>query len=175
MSSAVSQSELENALRASKVAQLAHPQVGEHDVIGQRVDDEFGRRTRAQDLAARGQRPQSGGAVDRPSEVVAVAKLDLAGVQRHPDTHGLAQRPRLAGDRFLQLDGGGGRRRRPLEDRERRIALAARLDQPSAAGCDDLFDELVVSGQRHRHGVGVCLPGRCRPLDVGQQKGHGAQ
>ena len=29
------QSELENVLRAREIAQLAHPQVGEHDVVGQ--------------------------------------------------------------------------------------------------------------------------------------------
>ena len=77
-------------------------------------------------------------------------------------------------DRVLQLDRGGGRRRRPLEDRERGVALAARLDQPSAAGRDDLFDELVVAGQCGRHGVGVRLPSGGRPLDVGEQEGHSA-
>ena len=104
------QAELENVLRAREVSQLAHPQVGEHDVVGQGVDDEFGGRTRAQDLATGGQRSQAGGAVDRPAEVVAVAKLGFAGVQCHPDTHGLPQRPGLVEDRVLQLDGGGGRR-----------------------------------------------------------------
>ena len=78
-------------------------------------------------------------------------------------------------DRFLQLDGGGGRRRRPLEDRERGIAFAARLDQPPSAGRDDLFDELVVARERRRHGVGVGLPCGGRPLDVGEQEGHGAR
>ena len=48
-----------------------------------------------------GQRPQAGGAIDRPAEIVAVAKLDLAGVQCHADTHGFPQRPRLVTDRFL--------------------------------------------------------------------------
>ena len=91
------------------------------------------RRTRAQDLAALGQRPQARSPVDRATEVVAVAKLDFAGVQSHPDAHGLGQRPRLVDDRVLQLDGGGRRRRWSLEDRERGIALAARLDQPSSA------------------------------------------
>ncbi len=86
----------------------------------------------------------------------------------------LPQRPRLVGDRVLQLDSRGGGRRRPLEDRERGIALATRLDQPSSARRDDLFDEFVVSCERHRHGAGVCLPGGGRSLDVGEQKGHGA-
>jgi hypothetical protein len=61
-----------------------------------------------------------------------------------------------------------------VEDRERRVALAASLDEPSSAGRDDLFDDLVVSGERHRHRVGVRLPRRSRALDVGQQEGHGA-
>ena len=120
------------------------------------------------------QRSQAGGAVDRATEVVAVAEFDLAGVQRHSDAHGLAQRPRLMGDRVLQLDGRCGRRRRPIEYRERGVSFAARLDQPPAARRDDLFDDLVVARERHRHRVGVGLPGRGRPLDVGEQEGHRA-
>jgi hypothetical protein len=38
-------------LRTREVFQLAHPQVGENDIVGKGVDDEFGCRTRAQDLA----------------------------------------------------------------------------------------------------------------------------
>ena len=78
-------------------------------------------------------------------------------------------------DRVLQLDGRGGRRRRPVEDRERGVALATGLDQPSAPRRDDLFDELVVSRERHRHGAGVSLPCGRRPLDIGQQERHSAR
>ena len=165
------QAKLENVLRAREVAQLARPKIGKHDVVGQCVDDQLGGRARAQDLAARGQCPQAGGAVDRATEVVAVAKLDLAGMQRHADAHGLTQRPRLMGDGVLQLDGGCGGRRRTVEDRERGIAFAARLDQPASARCHDLFDELVVARERHRHGVGIRLPGCRRPLNVGEEEG----
>ena len=49
------------------------------------------------------------------------------------------------------------------------------LIEPSSAGRDDLFDDLVVAGERHRHGVGVGLPRGGRPLDVGEQEGHGAR
>ena len=87
---------------------------------------------------------------------------------------GSREGPRLVGDRVLQLDCRGGGRRGPLEDRERRVALAACFDQPSAARRDDLFDELVVACERHRHRVGVGLPGGRRSLDVGEQEGHGA-
>jgi hypothetical protein len=72
------------------------------------------------------------------------------------------------GNRVLQLEGGGSGGRGPLEDRERRITLAPRLDEPSAAGSDNLFDELVVTRERHRHGVSVCLPCGGRPLDIGE-------
>ncbi len=145
-------------LRTRQVPQLTHSEIGQHDIVGQGVDDEFGSGARAQDLAAGGQRPQTSGAVDRPAEVVAVAQLDLAGVQGHPDPHRLGQHPRFVADRLLQLDGGGGCRRRSVEDRERRIALAARLDQPPSARRDDLFDDLVVARERHRHGVGIAPP-----------------
>ena len=94
-------------------------------------------------------------------------------MQCHANTHALPQRPGLVTDRVLQLDGGGGRRGRSLEDRKRRVALAARLDQPSPARRDDLLDQLVVARECHRHGGGVGLPGRGRSLDVGEQKGHG--
>ncbi len=42
-------------------------------------------------------------------------------------------------------------------------------------GRDDLFDELVVARERHRHGVGVGLPRGRRSLDVGEQEGHRAR
>ena len=145
-------------LRTGQVPQLAHSEIGQDDIVRKGVDDEFGSRARAQDLAAVGQRPQTGGAVDRTAEVVAVAQLDLAGVERHPDPHGVGQHPRFVADRFLQRDGGGGCRRRPVEDRERGITLAAGLDQSPATRRDDLFDDLVVASQRHRHGVGVAPP-----------------
>jgi hypothetical protein len=63
--------------------------------------------------------------VDRPTDVVAVAELDLTGVQCGADVHGFRQCPRLVTDRFLQVDSGGCGRRPPIEDRGRRIALAA--------------------------------------------------
>ena len=44
-----------------------------------------------------------------------------------------------------------------------------------AARCHDLFDELVVSRERHRHGVGIGLPGCGRPLDVGEEEGDCAR
>ena len=44
---------------------------------------------------------QPRGAVDRSTEVVAVAKFDLAGVQCHADSHRLTQSPWLVGDGFL--------------------------------------------------------------------------
>ena len=126
------QSQLEDVLGACEVFQLAGPEVDEHDIISQRVDDEFGGRTRTHDLAALRQRPQSGGAVDRASEVVTVAELGLTGMQCHANSHGVLQYPGLAGDRLLHLDGRGGGGRRPVEDREGGVTLAASLDQPPA-------------------------------------------
>ena len=127
------QAQLKNVLGAGEVFQLAHPQVSEHHVVGQCVDDELGGRARAQDLAALGQRPQARGPVDRPTEVVAVAKLDLPGMKRHPNPHGLPQLPGLVGDRVLQLNGRRSGPGRPLENRKGGISLAAGFDQPSAA------------------------------------------
>ncbi|BBY91901.1 hypothetical protein MGALJ_15700 [Mycobacterium gallinarum] len=119
-------------LWASEVAQLPHPEIGEHYIVGQRVDHEFGGRARTQGLPACGQRSQTGSAIDRPTEVVAIAQLHLTGVQRHPDAHGFSQHPGFVADRLLQLDGGSGRARRPIENRERRVALAPRLDQAAS-------------------------------------------
>ncbi|MCV7332024.1 hypothetical protein H7J81_18140 [Mycobacterium cookii] len=127
------QPQLEDVLGAGQVFELTHPEVGEHDVVGQRVDDEFGGRARAQDLATHCQRPQPRSPVHRPTEVIAVAELDLSGVQRDPDPHRRPKAPLLVGDRVLQLHSGRCCRRRSLEDRERGIALAACLDQPSSA------------------------------------------
>ncbi|CDP85962.1 hypothetical protein BN975_02593 [Mycolicibacterium farcinogenes] len=160
-------------LGACQVLQLPHAQIEEGDVVGQGVDHQLGGRTRAQDLSATGLRTQAGGTVDGASEVVAITKLRLAGMQCHPDTHGLGQRPRLVRDRVLQLDRGGRGSRRPVEDGERGITLATCLDQAAAAGRDDLFDELVVPSERHGHGVGISFPGGCGAFDVGQQERHG--
>ncbi len=49
------QAQFENMLGAREIFQLTHPQVGEHHIVGQRVDDELGGRAGTQDLAALGQ------------------------------------------------------------------------------------------------------------------------
>ena len=36
------QPKFEHVLRPREVLQLPHPEVGQHDVVGKRVDDEFG-------------------------------------------------------------------------------------------------------------------------------------
>ncbi len=162
----------ENVLGPREVAQLAHTKIGENDVVAQRVDDEFSRRARAQDLSARGQRPQARGAVDRSAEVVAITQFDLACVQRHADAQRFAQCPLFMGDRVLQLHGRCGCRRRPVEDRERGVAFAARFDQPPATRRHNLLDELVVARESRCHRLGVGLPCRRRPLDIGQQESH---
>src|SRR6185312_17440483 len=63
------QAKLENMLWACQILELTHSQVGEHDIVGQRVNSEFGCRTRAKNLATRRQRPQPCSTVDRPTEV----------------------------------------------------------------------------------------------------------
>jgi len=93
-------------------------------------------------------------------------------MQRHANPDGFPQCPRLVSDGFVQLNCRGGGRRGPFEDRKRRVALAACFDQPSATRRDDLFDELVVASECHRHRVGVGLPCGRRSLDVGEQKCH---
>ena len=170
----IQQSQLEHALRPCEVLELTGAQVVEHHVVGQCIDDQLGRRARAEDLPTRRHRPQPRGAVDRPAEVVAVAELDLAGVQRHPHGDRVGGRPWLLPHRLLQFDRRRGRCRRPVEDRERGIALTAGLDEPAAAERDHLLDDLVVPCERRRHGFGIPLPRGGRALDVGEQEGHGA-
>ena len=104
--------------------------------------------------------------IDARAEVVAVARLGLAGVDA--PAHGDADpgRPRLGRQRPVGGERGLDRVRRRVEHRDGRVALAHRVDQAAAAGLDGVGDQLVVAHERLGHRLRVRLPQRRRALDV---------
>ena len=66
------------------------------------------------------------------------------------------------------------RPRRRLEHRDRRVAFAHGLEEPTAARLHLRGDDLVVAHERLGHRRGIALPQRRRALDVGQAERHHA-
>ena len=84
---------LKHALRPPQVTQPVLAQVDEPVLLGQRVVEQLFRRGRHDDLSAVRHRHQPLGAIHRAAAVVAVADLGLAGMDPHPDAHGLRDVP----------------------------------------------------------------------------------
>ena len=76
--------QLEDLLRARQPAQLLAAEVDQLGVGRQAVADDLGRGLRQQRRGTRREPPQSRGAVERGAEVVPVALVRLAGVDRDP-------------------------------------------------------------------------------------------
>ena len=115
--------------------------------------DDLRRRLRQQRRAAGRERPQPGGAVERGAEVVAVALVRLAGVERDPHAQARARRATRRRQRLAQLGGAGDRVGGAPEHGERRVALPLRLQEPPAVCLGGARDQLVVQLERRRHRV----------------------
>jgi len=76
--------QLEHELGTNQIAQSMLAQRQEVGLLRQRVADEFRRQTRKQDLPSATYGAQSRDATQRRSEVVVVAFLRFASVDRHP-------------------------------------------------------------------------------------------
>ena len=129
---------------------------------------------RQQRRAAVREPPQAGGPVERGAEVVAAALVRLARVEGHAHAQVEVAVPRHGGERLAQggraLERVGGAR----EHAEGRVALALRLEEATAVRLGGALDQLVVQGERRRHGVRIGLPQRGRALDVRHQERHDA-
>ena len=154
-------------LRRADSAQPVRTEVDELAAGREVSGHERGRRRGHEDLAAVRLSAQPGGEVQGRPEVVGSAALGLAGMQSEADRETQPTGPLL----LLQGMGGGNRSverlRRRLEHRDRRVALAHRLQEPPAARLHLRGDDLVVADERLGHRRGIAFPQRRRALDVG--------
>lgn len=166
---------LPDAHRRLDATQMVRAQVRPRQVSDTVVafTDHGDKRSRRDDLAAVSRGQQASAAVHRQPAVGAVRPdADLAEVKRHPHPQRSGRRPRLSRDRPLKRDRCGSRAARPLERHDRAIACA--LLHRTMSRCGRPVDEHLQAGQGRRHRFRLRLPGRGRPLDVGEQEGDGA-
>jgi hypothetical protein len=114
---------------------------------------------------------QSGAPVhDRPIEV-GIALLHIPGMDRDPHRQGDGQRPGLGRNGSLQLQGGGDRRCRAVEDAEGAVALTLGLDQPPPMVGYRLRHQAIMASQGSLHRLMVGFPQAGRAFDIGEQEG----
>ena len=105
--------ELEHVLRLQQVAQPVLAQIVEGSVRGQRALRELLDGLGEEDLASKSSRQQSGEAVERIGQVVAVCVgAGFTRVQGHADAQRTERAPLLAAEQLLSFEGRSNRRRR---------------------------------------------------------------
>jgi hypothetical protein len=152
--------ELPDKHGAAQVPQAMLAQIAKHQ-----AGHELGRHPRDQHLPAVAGGHEPGGAVHRRAEVVAVALVDLAGVDPHPHADAVHVGQGRLG-RFGRRHRVGG-----SPERGREPVPAGGEDVP-AVGLDRSSQKPVVLGHGESHRVRVFLPPPGRPLHVGEQERH---
>src|SRR5690606_39189907 len=113
---------------------------------------------------------QPGHPVDVRTEIVVIAELGAAAVNRHPHPQATDFDPRFGGQRPL---GGHGGRYRGLGIGEHGAErIAHRLEHAAAHPDDRVTHQRVVTRQGHRHCAGMVLPAARAALDVGEEQRH---
>ena len=110
---------------------------------------------------------------ERWPEVVAVALLGFAGVQRHPHPQRDGVRPFLGQQAPLRFDGCGDRLTGALEGGG--DAVAPGREHEAAVSIYGAAQDGVVACQRLFHDGGMRVPQLGRALDVGEQECHRAR
>ena len=170
----VADDDLVDLLRPVDVAKPVRAEVLELDRLREPVAGEHGRDRGADDLAAVGDGEDPRHPIEGGTEVVPVARLGGARVERHPDP----QRAGLVPGRIAQRALGGDRRvdGRDGVGEDREHPVAGRLDHAAAMPVDARAQEPIVLGERRTHPVGVLFPEARAALDVREQEGrHRAQ
>ena len=106
------------------------------------------------------------------AEVVGVALLGVADVERHPRPERAGLRPRGSGERPLAGERRGERRGRGREGGAE--GVADRLEDVAAVVRDRPAQQGIVPGDRGGHRPRQPLPELGAALDVGEEKGHRA-
>ena len=172
----VRMTQLPYPLRTTEALEPVRAEIAQHHAVGQAIDHEIVGRARQHRLSTVGGVPEPGTADDRGALVVAgIAKVDLAGVERHPDSDGRGFGPRLFEECPLRIQ---SRRERFGWLRERgddTVALAL-LDRPHArVEVDRRIEQRVVAGDRGGGDFSAGLPHPGGALHVGQEQGDGAR
>jgi hypothetical protein len=150
--------ELEQTMAPLQAAQAMLAEIGQLVAFQQP-----GAEVRQQDLPAMAGRHDARGAVQRRTEIVAVAQLGLAGADAHAHRQfEAALRSDRRIDRAARRGKGGG------------DAVAGVLEEVAAMGPHRLTQDGVVRRQGPAHRLGIVLPARGRADDVGHQERHGA-
>ena len=116
-------------------------------------------------------RHETGNAVDRRSEVIAVALGAFAGVNRHANAH-LADRlrPGVRAQRSLRLDGGIERISRQRERAAESVADG--LERNAAMPGHRRAHNRIVLREREAHGVGPAFPELRASFNIREQEGY---
>ena len=157
--------------REAREAMLA--EVEQCKIVRQRFANEFCAQLRQHDLSAVGRRHQPAGAIERCSEIVAVAFLGLAGVNADAAAQRTGCSPLFGRERASGHDCRGDGRGRLAEHGV--PAVAHRLDHRAVVRFDRVSQHGVVAYKRRPHGVGMLLPETRRTLEVGEHEGHDAR
>src|SRR5205823_14066842 len=110
-----------------------------------------------------------GGPVHGGAEVVTVSLAGWPGVKAHANAQRSGGSPRFGIDALLGSQGSSdgvassGKSGRPTVARTR--------EDPPSIGHEGVVEDLVVTGQGSRHGIGALLPQTARSLEVGEQEG----
>jgi hypothetical protein len=164
--------QLEEVLGAPQVLEPMGAQVAQGGPVRELVQHQGGCRRRQQHLAAVAGRHDPRGTVDRRAEVVARARLRLAGVQPHPDPEGSRLPPRLVRQVTLGCHAGAHASDGGREDRHH--SVAGGLEHLPVGACHGGTQDRVMALQGALHGAGEPLPKPGAALDVGEQEGQGS-
>ena len=158
---------LVDTLGSAQVLQPMLAHIQEIETVGQFGGQQLVRGQRDDDLAAAGRRLQSCAAVERRSEIVAVAFDCLAGMQGHAHVHRRVA-PFFAFQRELRIQCCTDSVARTLKCRSKSVA-GSRENIPVML-VDHRAHDLVVTTQRLAHRFGVLFPHPRGTLDIGEQK-----
>ena len=117
-------------------------------------------------------REQARDPVERRSEIIAVAELHRARMQRHAHAELRCFGPRLAMHRALRVERRGECVGRRMERGAERVA--ARLEHVPFVIVDAVLEQRIMSRECRAHRRGVRFPQARAALDVGEQQRDGA-
>ena len=145
--------------------------------------DQVGGHRGEQDLPAVCLAAQPGGQVDHGTDVAGSATVGLAGVEAEPRADAQVAGPSLRSERMRGRERAGHRCRGRVENRDGRISLTHRSNEPAPVDGHAVRDQLVMAHERLRHRRGPSLPHGGGVLDVrhaerddaGRQRGSPAR
>ena len=160
--------ELKQAPGIGDVAQTMHAEIDQLGLGLQFAVRQVGGGLRNERLAAVGDRQQPRRAIDALAEIVAVALLDGAGVDRHSDWQAADRLEILRRKRAQGRERGPDRLRRRDERGAERVAGG--LEHTPVVRCDGATQGFVVQRERGPHRPRRGLPAPHRSLYVSEQE-----